>query len=323
MKTCKNCGASINEDSRFCTQCGADTFAETAQDQSEAFAEASAQPATDIPVDGEEYYRPEGGTPVSDGDYYQPENSAPVSGGDYYQPVGDTNAAPGSTSTYTYAVPTDQTPVGKGKKKHSVWAIIVAVVIVLGVIVRVGIGALGLFGDVAGNLSTISEGYETSTAYINSSINLKIDASKGGMTVLSDSEKKDYFNINPDSYETFIYDMDTDEYIYVMIAEGSLAESAQSISKFAKEIAEYVYEGESNYTIGDTYELEIAGNKFTCVDVAQTVEDDPYYGTYHSEQTFCFIKNATTFLEISITTYPEETGNHAKDIIDQYFSTAK
>ena len=142
------------------------------------------------------------------------------------------------------------------------------------------------------------------------------------MDVLTDTEKKDWFGINPDDYETFIYDSETDEYIYVMIAEGSLAESAQSMKSFAKEIAEYVYEGESNYTIGDAYELDIAGNTFTCIDVSQTVEDDPYYGTYYLEQTFCFLKSTTVFMEISITAYPEETGNHAKDIIDQYFTTA-
>lgn len=304
MKTCKNCGASINEDSRFCTQCGADTFADNAEEQTAVVTEASAELETDVPVSE---------SPVSD---------STVSSGEYYQPAADTTAASAGASTYTYAVPTDQTPVGKGKKKTGVWAIIAVVIVVLGILVRVGFGALGIFGDVADKLSLISEGYETSTAYINSSINLKIDASKGGMTVLSDSEKRDYFGIDPSTYETFIYDMDTDEYIYVMIAAGSLAESAQNMKSFAKEIAEYVYEGESNYKIGDAYELEIAGNKFTCVDIVQTVEDDPYYGTYVSEQTLCFIKSTTTFLEISITTYPEETGNHAQDIINQYFSTA-
>lgn len=312
MKTCKNCGASINDDSRFCTQCGADTFADNAEEQTAVVAEASAQPETDQPAPAQ-----------SEEGYYQPESNDTVSGGEYYQPAADTATASGSTSAYTYAVPADQTPVGKGKKKRSVWAIVAAVIIVVGILVRVGLGALGLFGEVASNISSISEGYETANAYINSSINLKIDASKGGMEVLSDTEKRDYFGIDPGSYETFIYDMDTDEYVYVMIAEGSLAESTQNMKKFAKEIAEYVYEGQSNYTIGEAYELEITGHTFTCVDVVQTVEDDPYYGTYVSEQTLCFIRNTTMFLEISITTYPEETGNHAQDIINQYFTTAE
>ena len=313
MKTCKNCGASINEDSRFCTQCGADTFADNAEEQTAVFAEASAEPETDQPAPAQ-----------SEGSYYQPENAETVSGGEYYQPATDTAANSGNASTYTYAVPTDQTPVGKGKKgKGRTWAIIGSVIVVLIFVVRIGLGALGIIGGVASNISSISEGYETSTAYINSSINLKIDTTKGGMSVLSDSEKREYFNIDPSTYETFIYDMDTDEYIYVMLAEGSLAESATNMKKFAKEIAEYVYEGESNYEIGDTYELEISGKTFTCVDITQTVENDPYYGTYVSEQTLCFIKSATMFLEISITTYPEETGNHAQDIINQYFTTAE
>lgn len=303
MKTCKNCGASINEDSRFCTQCGADTF-ESGVEETAAPVEASVEPETENTV--------------------IEQTDAPIQSGEvYYQPADGTTES-STASAYTYAVPTDQTPVGKGKKGSGrIWAIIAAVIVILGIVVRVGLGALGIFGDVAGKLATISKGYETPDAYINSSINLKIDASKGGMDVLNDSEKREYFGIDPDSYETFIYDYETDEYIYVMIAEGSLAESAQSMKSFAKEIAEYVYEDETNYTIGDAYELEIAGNKFTCVDVTQTVEDDPYYGTYYLEQTFCFIKSSTVFMEISITTYPEETGNHAQDIIEQYFTTAE
>ena len=311
MKTCKNCGASINEDSRFCTQCGADTFESGAEEQTVVNAEASAQPETDHAA-----------APAQSGEvYYQPEGENTVSGGEYYQPATDTAAASGSANTYTYAVPTDQTPVGKGKKKKSVWAIIVAVIIVLGIVVRVGLGALGIFGEVADKISKISEGYETSTAYINSSMNLKIDASKGGLQVLTDSEKKDYFSLNADDYETFLYDFDTDECVYVMIAQGNLAESAQNIKSFVKEVAEYIYEGESNYKIGEIYERDIAGNTFTCVDITQTVEDDPYYGTYQLEQTLCFVKNTTMFLEISITAYPEETGRHTKDIIDMYFTT--
>ena len=307
MKTCKNCGASVNEDSRFCTQCGADTFADGAEEQTTVLTEASAQPETD-----------------QGGEYYQPaaeQTAAPDQSGEvYYQPAeGSIDSSP--ASSYTYAVPVDQEPVGKGKKKKGgVWAVIAAVIVILGIVVRVGLGALGIFGDVADKLSTISEGYETPSAYINSSINLKIDTSKGGMEVLTDSEKKDYFGIDPDNYETFIYDYDTDEYLYVMIAEGSLAESAQNMKSFAKEIAEYVYEGQTNYTVGEAYEREIAGRTFTCVDVSQTVEDDPYYGTYYLEQTFCFIKSATVFLEISVTTYPEESGHHPQDIIDLYIS---
>lgn len=290
----------MNEDSRFCTQCGADTF-ESGVEETAVLTEATAQPEAENTA--------------------SEQTAAPAQSGEvYYQPAEGT--AEGSTaSSYTYAVPTDQVPVGKGKKgKGRVWAIIASVIVVLGIVVRVGLGALGLFGEVADKLSSISEGYETSTSYINSSLNLKIDASKGGMEVLSDSEQRDYFGIDPSSYDTFIYDYDTDEYIYVMIAEGSLSESAQSMKSFAKDIAEYVYEGQTNYEIGDTYELNIAGNKFTCIDITQTVEDD-YYGTYYSEQTLCFIKSATTFLEISITAYPEETGRHTKDLIDMYIGT--
>lgn len=313
MKTCKNCGASINDDSRFCTSCGADTFEQAAEEQTVVNAEASAQPETDGSVSGGEYYQPEA-----------EQTAAAQSGEVYYQPV-DGTAESSTASAYTYTAPADQVPIGKGKKgKGRIGAIIAVVIVILGIVLRIGIKALDYIdiGDVASNLSSISKGYETPDAYINSSVNLKIDASKGGMDVLTDTEKKDWFGINPDDYETFIYDSETDEYIYVMIAEGSLAESAQSMKSFAKEIAEYVYEGESNYKIGDAYELDIAGNTFTCIDVSQTVEDDPYYGTYYLEQTFCFLKSTTVFMEISITAYPEETGNHAKDIIDQYFTTA-
>lgn len=310
MKTCKNCGASMNDDSRFCTSCGADTFEVGAEAQTEVLTEASVQPETDSTVSGGEYYQP---APE------QTETTA-QSGEVYYQPVGGTTES-GTASTYTYTAPANQVPVGKGKKgKGRVWAIIASVIVILGIVIRFGLGALGLFGDVAGKLSSISEGYETSTSYINSSLNLKIDASKGGMEVLSDSEKRDVFGIDPDDYETFIYDFDTDEYIYVMIAEGSLAESAQNLKSFAKEIAEYIYEDESNYEVGEAYELDIAGNKFICVDISQTVED-PYYGTYYLEQTLCFIKSTTTFMEISITAYPEETGRDTRDLINMYFST--
>lgn len=307
MKTCKNCGASINDDSRFCTQCGADTFEQEAQEETAVIAEASAQPATDSNVNSGEYYQPEA------------QAEAPAQSGEvYYQPV-DGNAENSTASTYTYAVPTDQVPVGKGKKgKGRVWAIIAAVIVILGIVIRVGLGALGIFGEVADKLSSISEGFETSTSYVNSSIDLTIDTTKGGMKILSDYDQEYVFGIDPDDYETFIYDYDTDEYIYVMMAEGNLAEAAQNMKSFVADIAKSLYANQTNYEIGDVYERDIAGNTYTCVDISQTV-NDPGYGTYYLEQTLCFIKSSTMFLEISITVYPEETGNHAQDIIDRYF----
>lgn len=299
MKTCKNCGASINDDSRFCTQCGADTFDGVTEEQTAVLSEASAQPATDSDVSGGEYYQPAEGT--ADGD---------------------------ATSSYTYAVPTDQVPVGKGSKKGRlgrIGAIILSVIVIVGVILfKVGLKALDYIdiGDVASSLSSISDGYETASSYINSSVNFTIDSSKGGLEILSDEDKKYYFADSADSYETYLYDFDTDECIYVMIAEGSVSESTQKIKDFVKDFVEYVYEGETDCNIGDVYERDIAGNTYTCVDVTQTV-NDPNYGTYYLEQTLCFVKSSNVFLEISVTAYPEETGRHTKDLIDQYIIPMK
>ena len=309
MKTCKNCGASINDDSRFCTQCGADTFADGAQEEPAVVAEATAEPETDNAA-----------APTATEAPAEAEEESTVSAGEYYQPP--TENASSTTSAYTYTVPVDQQPVGKGKKKGRVWAIILSVIVVLGIVIRFGLGALGIIGDVVSNSATLSKGMETSTAYINSSINLKIDATKGGMSVLTDAQKRDYFGIDPNDYETFLYDEQTDEYMYVMIAEGNLVEATTNMSKFVTEIAEYIYEGEENYKISDTYEREIAGNTFTCVDISQEVKD-AYYGDYYLEQTLCFVKDATMFLEISITTYPEESGNHPQDIINTYIGANK
>lgn len=316
MKTCKNCGASINDDSRFCTNCGADTFEGVAEEQTAVLSEAVAQPATDSDVSGGEYYQPAA----------EQTEPAPQSGEVYYQPA-ESTADGDATSSYTYAVPTDQVPVGKGSKKGRlgrIGAIILSVIVIVGVILfKVGLKALDYIdiGDVASSLSSISEGYETSTSYINSSANFTIDSSKGGMKVLSSEEKRYYFGDDGDNYETFLYDETTGEYIYVMIAEGNISESAQKMDKFVLDIAEYIYEGETGYKIGDVYEREIAGNTYTCVDISQTATDS--YGTYYLEQTLCFVRSSNVFLEISITTYPEETGNHSQDLIDQYIIPTK
>lgn len=319
MKTCKNCGASINDDSRFCTQCGADTFEGAAEEQTAVLSEPSAQPATDSGVSGGEYYQPAAAQA----------EPADQSGEVYYQPA-ESSTESSAASAYTYTVPTDQVPVGKGKKKGRfgrVGAIILSVIIVVGaILVKVGIRALDYIdlGDVASSLSSISEGYENEslTAYINASVNFTIDSTKGGMEILSDEAKYHYFGDNSDIYETYLYDFDTDEGIYVMMAEGTVAESATNLKSFAKEIAESIYEGESNVKFGDVYELEIAGNKYTCIDITQTVEDD-YYGSYVTEQTLCFIKSTNVFLEISVTAFPEETGRNTKDLIDQYIVPIK
>lgn len=310
MKTCKNCGASINDDARFCTNCGADTFAGADEERTAVLSEASAEPATDNTVSGGEYYQPEAA-----------QTESAEQSGAYYQPAGS-NAESDTSSAYTYAVPTDQVPVGKGKKsKGRIGAIILSVVIIIGVILfKIGVRVLDYvdFGDVASSLSTISEGYETSTAYINSSINLTIDSSKGGMDLFSAEEKEYYLGDSANSYETYLYDFDTNESIRVLMATGNLADSTVNMKKKVAELVEDIYEDDTACKISDVYERKIAGNTYTCVDVSETV-NDPDYGTYYIEQSLCFIRSSTVFLEIVIDAYPEETGRHPQDLIDQYF----
>ena len=309
MKTCKNCGASINDDSRFCTQCGADTFESGAVEETVVNVEASAQPETDnteIPAQGGEYYNPEGDNTVGGGEYYQPA----------------TADASGSASSYTYTVPADQEPVGKGKKKGRVWAIVLAVIIVLGFIGRFGLKIADIVFDVLDNKTSISDGSVSLSGYTNDSLNLNIDVSGSNFKIASEDELSSYFNVNPDDYETVIYNYSTGEILAVCIFKGSATEIAQSVEEFARAEAEYYYKNETNYKISDVYEREIAGKTYTCVDISQAVEDEEY-GDYYTEETLCIIKDGSTFVEIQIVTYPEETGRNAQNIIDQYFKAIK
>lgn len=305
MKTCKNCGASINDDSRFCTQCGADTFADGAGEQTAVLTEASAQPATDSNVSGGECYQPATGqTAASD-----------RSGEVYYQPAGGTTES-GTVSSYTYAAPADQVPVGNAKKgKGRVWAIIAAVVVILGI---VGFVALGLFGENDDKPSSISKGYETSTAYINSSIDLMIDTSKGDMELMSD-EYKNYYGVSEDDFETFICDMDTGDYIFIDIFEGTFYETSQDMKDFTKETMEYWYGEDESLVIGDVYEREIGGKTYTCADVSQT-KSDYSNNVYAWDTATCFLREGSTFFEIEITVYPDESTNTIDSIISTYFS---
>lgn len=298
MKTCKNCGTPNSDDAKFCLRCGGNTFEESIGEQTTVLNETPAQPVADSTVNSGEYYNPANQTVTT------------PNGDVYYQPSYGT-AEGNMANPYAYTIPMDQTSAGKSKKgKGKVWAIIAAVVVVLGVIIGFG----------ASYQSPITEGYETPNVYINPSINLKIDANKGDMYILSDSEKKNYLGIESDEYETFLYDYDTDEFIYVVFAEGNLSEATQNLKSLVEEMGEILYEGETNYEVGSAYELEIAGNTFTCVDISQTVENDPDYGTYNLVQTLCFVRHSTTFLEISVTVYPDETGHSTKDLIDMYIS---
>lgn len=294
MKTCKNCGASINDDSRFCTNCGADTFESGAEEQTTVLTEASVQPETDTAA--------------------APEQSGEV----YYQPVGETTES--TASTYTYTASADQRPIGNGKKKKPVGLIIVIVVIILG-IAGAALSSSGLFGGSKGD--KISEGsVASSTEYVNDSLNLKIDLSGSNFETVSDRDMRSTFNLDPDLYETLIYDYTTGEMIVVFLFEGNADEVAQDIKEFTHDEAEYYYENQSNYTIGDVYEQNIGGKTYTCVDIGQNVENATY-GDYYLEETLCVLRSGSTFIEIEIITYPEETGNDGQKLIDQFFKAAK
>lgn len=278
MKICKKCGALINDDARFCTRCGTDTTEN---------AEPSAQPQTE---------------------YYEPANNGDV----YYQPGNDSSN--GNTDTYQSQPTVYQQPTPK-KGKFPVW--IIAVIVVAAISAVAAVGSANLFGKTDGKVS-ISEGYDTETEYINTSLNLKIDSSKGPMEIMSD-QYRDYYGASESGIESFIADMESGENIYIRILEGSFYETNQDIKAFTKETIEYWYEEYPNAVISDVYEREIAGITYTCADVSETVSDYEY-GDYYLETTICFLKDGSTFFEIDITTYPEETGNNTDSIIKTYIS---
>lgn len=310
MKFCKDCGAPMNDDSRFCTRCGADNMTAAESDsQTTVNAEPSAQPRTD--------YQPNAN---SDNVYYQPNaNNDNV----YYQPKNDfSNGAP---NAYPYQQPPIYQQPAPKKKKFPVWAIIIIVLVVLfvlGGLFAVG-GAYILTGRIIGSgeesetVYEIYSGYETYTEYINSSVNLRIDSSMGDLEIMSD-EYREYYDTSEGEFETFICDPITGDYIYVEILEGSYYESTQSMEDFVRETMEYWYGDDEDITIGDVYEREIAGVTYTCADVSKFVVnyDSEYYAW---DTTTCFVRSGSTFFEIEITVYPYDSYETIDSMINTYF----
>lgn len=295
MKICKSCGALINDDARFCTRCGADNVADVENaSQTTVNAEPSAQPQTDYQ------------TAASNDDvYYQPSN-------DYSN---------GTPNTYPYQQPTVyQQPTPK-KKKFPAWIIVFIVLVVIGGLAAVGSSALkgeSDGGSSTGTNSKISAGYNTATEYINSSVNIKIDAAKGDFELMSD-EYGEYYGVSEDEFETYICDMDTGDYIYVEILEGNFYDANQDMKKFTEETMEYWYGDDEEIVIGEAYEREIAGKIYTCADVSRT-KSDPANNIYAWDTTTCFLREGSTFFEIEITVYPNESSNTIDSIINTYIS---
>lgn len=296
MKICKSCGALINDDARFCTRCGADNMAEIDNaSQPVVNPEPSAQPQANFQPaanDDDVYYHPDNDFSNPAANAYQP----PV----YQQPA--------------YAQPMYGQPAPK-KKKFPVWIIIVIAVVVFGGIFAIGgLALIGASMDDPNAITEISAGYETSTEYINTSVNLWIDTTKGNFEIMTD-EYKEYYESTDEDVETFIGDWDTGDYIFVAILEGSFYEASQDMDEFVEETMEYWYGDDEDIIIGDVYERVIAGKTFTCADVSQVGSSYDRWDT-----TTCFIREGSTFFEIEITVYPDDSSNTIDSIINTYIS---
>lgn len=304
MKICKNCGAQVNDDSRFCTKCGADTMA--GGDDS-ALTEASAAPLTDE--------RPPAVSADQSGVYYQP----PTENGGKSEAEPTTPYSYGATSEYHYeGEPVPQKPA---KKRLPVWSIILIVIAAIGIVIRIGLFVLD-FVDVDTVIpSAISDGEVSEGVYINNDLGIKADFSDPSkMALMNDEELKFYgFTDGDVEYEFVAYDKSTGETLSAYIVEGSVSEAMMSMDEFVSQTVEYAFDDDENCEISEIFEKEIAGKTFTCAKVSQTVQEEGYE-PYYMEQTLCIIREGKSFFELLFTIYPEETGSEVDDMTATYFS---
>ncbi len=328
MKICKLCGTKLEDDVRFCFNCGADTTHKGAVEtvDSDSYKEADARQTRQTnTVPRQPSFQSNTIPPQQENVYYQPSDSNSAQGGDAPYRL------PYSAHVYTE----------KKKRKLPAWAIILIVLACLFVLFIAGIIALGSFGfnqvmkenpnfltnikeyisDEASDGESITGGVVNGDTYTNDSVGLAIDVTGSRYRFLNSDEVKDVMEEQADYTEFIFFDETSQENIMGLIVEGSISDVIKDEKVLVREMAEYIFEdSDYPYEIGDAYTMTISGKEFSCIDISQTIDDDEIEVPFTTVMTLCIYKEGSSFYELQFTLYPEETGADAESIVKEYFS---
>ena len=338
MKTCSKCGNQMNDDSRFCTQCGYDTMQENQES-------VNPNPAPEYNTN---VYQ---NNTQANGIYYQPGNNYTnnstdssgqyASGGaNYSAQYANSNAMP-----YNGGIPT------KEKKKMPVWKkLLIALAVIFGIVIIsfIALFCLGLsvadddavdsilngtFDPDSESASLFEPGYIDGDSYINESANLKMFPPDSSWIFMSAEETAEDYDaeIDPETgrvhldiyyLEAEMVNEDNGSNILISIIEGDAASALMSVESTAKYIAESNAEScrrdGDTCTVSETYDMTVAGESYTCIDLVSYNVDE--YGTYSISQTFCYRKAGSDFIEIQLTTSPDYDTLTTADYLESCFS---
>ncbi|MDE5995849.1 MAG: zinc ribbon domain-containing protein [Eubacterium sp.] len=201
------------------------------------------------------------------------------------------------------------------KKKNGL-KIVIAVIAIL---VVAGIAFVAK-GALSGG-SSIEPGHVDGNAYINSSVDLKINC-PDGWKIVTGAELAESIGGTVDAngrvasdggyYDCMLIN-DIGDNIIVMTIDGNIVDAAMSEDDFIKSLAASFA---SNGKVGQPYKTTIGGNTYNCVDTSSVSEGVAV------DQTIFVIKEGKQYFDVLITTFPEYSEETASKLIEANFTAA-